>query len=173
METGTYPTPPDSPRMELAEEAVELAALAWFELLGWRSVPGDYLAPDGPMGARSDYREAILEPELRSAIASLNPDATAEMVNAAVLRIKASQSQDLVENNRLFHPFLVSGVPVEVNEKGTTRTIGIRIVDQENPQPRGGQRAGHRGVDRPRSRHQSPCGASDGTRTVAGRGRLL
>lgn len=130
----TLPLPPDSPSMGLAEEAVELAALSWFELLGWRSVPGDYLAPDGPMGARADYREAILEPELRSAIASLNPEATADMVNAAVLKIKASQSQDLVENNRLFHPFLVSGVPVEVNEKGTTRTIGIRIVDQENPQ---------------------------------------
>ncbi|HRI90517.1 MAG TPA: type I restriction endonuclease subunit R [Accumulibacter sp.] len=129
----TLPLPPDGPSMGLAEEAVELAALSWFELLGWRSVPGDYLAPDGPMGARADYREAILEPELRSAIASLNPEATADMVNSAVLKIKASQSQDLVENNRLFHPFLVSGVPVEVNEKGTTRTIGIRIVDQENP----------------------------------------
>lgn len=129
----TYTMPPDGKRTELAEEAVELAALSWFELLGWRSVPGDYLAPDGPMGARADYREAILEPELRSAIASLNPEATADMVNAAILKIKASQSQDLVENNRLFHPFLVSGVPVEVNEKGSTRTIGIRIVDQDKP----------------------------------------
>ncbi|MBB2715657.1 UNVERIFIED_ORG: type I restriction enzyme R subunit [Rhizobium etli] len=131
--SDTYSTPLDSPRMELAEEAVELAALAWFELLGWRSVSGDYLAPDGPMGARADYREAILEPELRSAIASLNPEATADMVDSAVLKIKASQSQDLTENNRLFHPFLVSGVPVEVNEEGTTRFVGIRIVDQDNP----------------------------------------
>jgi type I restriction enzyme, R subunit len=131
---GTYPLPPEGQPMGLAEEAVELAALSWFELLGWRSVPGDHLAPDGPIGARTDYREAILEPELRSAIATLNPEATADMVNAAVLKIKASQSQDLVENNRLFHPFLVSGVPVEVNEKGATRTVGIRIIDQENPQ---------------------------------------
>jgi len=128
-----YASPPNSMRRELAEEAVELAALSWFELIGWTSVPGDYLAPDGPMGARSDYREAILEPELRSAIASLNPDATAEMVNAAVLQIKASASQDLIENNRQFHPFLVSGVPVDIHEKGTTRTVGIRIIDQENP----------------------------------------
>ena len=129
----TLPFPPDSPRMELAEEAVELAALSWFELIGWKVMPGDYLAPDGPMGARADYREAILEAELRSAIASLNPEATASMVNSAVLKIKALQSQDLVENNRLFHPFLVSGVPVEVNERGETRTIGIRLLDQDNP----------------------------------------
>ncbi|MER9740574.1 type I restriction endonuclease subunit R [Mesorhizobium sp. M0187] len=129
----TYTAAPETPRLELAEEAVELAALSWFELIGWKSVPGGYLAPDGPMGARTDYREAILEPELRSAIASLNPEATADMVNAAVLKVKSSPSQDLTENNRLFHPFLVSGVPVEINEKGTTRTIGIRIIDQENP----------------------------------------
>ena len=32
------------------EEAVELAALSWFELIGWRSVPGDYLAPGGRAG---------------------------------------------------------------------------------------------------------------------------
>lgn len=130
---GTYAAPPDQPRLDLAEEAVELAALSWFELLGWSSVPGDYLAPGGPMGARSDYREAILEPELRSAIASLNPEATADMVNSAVLKIKSSPSQDLVENNRLFHPFLVTGVPVEVHDKGETRTVGIKIIDQENP----------------------------------------
>jgi type I restriction enzyme, R subunit len=128
-----FPLAPESPRSELAEEAVELAALSWFELIGWKSVPGDQLAPDGPMHARADYREAILEPELRSAIASLNPDATADMVNAAVRMIKASQSQDLFENNRLFHPFLVSGVPVEINEKGISRTVGIKIIDQENP----------------------------------------
>ncbi|WP_316171513.1 MULTISPECIES: type I restriction endonuclease subunit R [unclassified Bradyrhizobium] len=129
----TYATPSDTPRMELAEQAVELAALSWFELIGWKSLPGDHLAPDGPMGARADYREAILEPELRSAIALLNPEATSDMVDSAVIKIKASQSQDLIENNRLFHPFLVSGVPVEVNEKGTTRTVGIRIIDQERP----------------------------------------
>jgi len=129
----TYSLPADSPRLELAEEAVELAALSWFELLGWKTVPGDYLSPAGPMGARADYRDAILEPELRSAIASLNPHATAAMVDDAIRKIRTSPSQDLVENNRLFHPYLVSGVPVEVNEKGETRTVGIRLLDQENP----------------------------------------
>ena len=38
------------------EEAVELAALSWFDLIGWRTVAGDYLAPDGPIGARTSYR---------------------------------------------------------------------------------------------------------------------
>lgn len=128
-----YTLPTDTKRLELAEEAVELAALSWFELIGWKAVPGDYLAPDGPMGARSDYRQTILEPELRSAIASLNPDATAAMVDAAIRTVMGIPSQDLIENNRLFHPFLVSGIPVEVNERGETRTVGLRILDREDP----------------------------------------
>src|SRR3984957_18787833 len=66
------------------EEAVELAALSWFELIGWRTVSGDYLAPDGPMGARTSYKQAVLEPELRSALATLNPDATPTMIDSAV-----------------------------------------------------------------------------------------
>ena len=39
------------------EEEVEQAALAWLEELGWPVLPGDYLAPDGPTVARSDYRD--------------------------------------------------------------------------------------------------------------------
>lgn len=129
----SYGLPAETRRLELAEEAVELAALSWFELIGWKSIPGDYLAPDGPMGARTDYRQAILEPELRSALASLNPDATAAMVEAAMRKILAVPSQDTIENNRLFHPFLVSGVPVEINDCGETRTVGLRLLDRENP----------------------------------------
>jgi type I restriction enzyme, R subunit len=117
----------------LREEAVELAALSWFELIGWRTVPGDYLAPDGAMGARTTYRQAVLEPELRSALATLNPDATPSMIDAAVRTVLATPSQDLVENNRAFHPLLASGVPVEVNRDGESRTIGLRLLDRANP----------------------------------------
>lgn len=115
------------------ESHVELAALAWFDLIGWRTLPGDQLAPDGKMGARTDYRQAVLEPELRSALATLNPDATPAMIDAAVCTVLAASSQDLLENNRAFHPLLASGVPVEINHDGESRTIGLRLLDRENP----------------------------------------
>lgn len=112
------------------EEAVELAALSWFELIGWRTVSGDYLAPDGPMGARTSYRQAVLEPELRSALATLNPEATPAMIDAAVRTVLATSSQDVIDNNRTFHALLASGVPVEISHEGETRTIGLRLVDR-------------------------------------------
>jgi type I restriction enzyme R subunit len=117
----------------LREEAVELAALSWFELIGWRSVPGDYLAPGGPSGARSTYRQAVLEPELRSALATLNPEAAPTMIDVAVRAVLAAPSQHLVENNRAFHPLLASGIPVDITENGERRTVGLRLLDRANP----------------------------------------
>jgi type I restriction enzyme R subunit len=85
------------------------------------------------MGARITYKQAVLEPELRSALATLNPDATPSMIDAAVRTVMATPSQDIIENNRVFHPLLASGVPVEVNRDGETRTIGLRLLDRSNP----------------------------------------
>jgi type I restriction enzyme R subunit len=131
--TDLYPISSSPSVSGFREEAVEVAALSWFELIGWKTVPGDYLAPDGAMGARTSYKQAVLEPELRSALATLNPDATPAMIDAAVRTVLATPSQDVVENNRSFHPLLASGVPVEINENGETRTIGLRLLDRATP----------------------------------------
>ena len=127
-----FPLSGTSSSHSVREEAVELAALSWFDLIGWRTLPGDYLAPDGPLGARSDYRQCVLEPELRSALATLNPDATPAMIEAAVRAVLDVPSQELKENNRAFHPLLASGVPVEIVENGETRTVGLRLLDRED-----------------------------------------
>lgn len=131
--TDRNPVATSRPAAGLREEAVELAALSWFELIGWKTVPGDYLSPEGPMGARTSYKQAVLEPELRSALATLNPDASPAMIDAAVRTVLATPSQDVIENNRVFHPLLASGVPVEVNQDGETRTIGLRLLDRGDP----------------------------------------
>ncbi len=127
-----YPIIVSSTSSSLREETVELAALSWFELIGWKTVPGDYLAPDGPMGARASYHDAILEPELRGALARLNPEATPAMIDAAIRAVRAAPSQDALENNRVFHPLLATGVLVEVNRDGQTRTIALRLLDRAN-----------------------------------------
>ena len=125
-------SPPTEPKTA-DESTVELAALSWFELIGWRTVPGADLAPDGKLGARTSYRQAILEPELRSALATLNPKASPSAIDAAIRTILAAPSQDLLENNRAFHPFLASGVPVEITENNETRTIALRLLDRADP----------------------------------------
>jgi type I restriction enzyme R subunit len=128
-----YPAPSLSRISSFYEEEVEQAALAWLEELGWRVLPGDYLAPDGPAAARSDYRETILVPELRQALETLNPQATPAMIDQAVRAVLAAPSADLIENNRAFYRLLVEGVSVDRQVGGERLTTNLRLVDPHDP----------------------------------------
>jgi len=120
-------------RVRLDEEAVELAALSWLDLAGWRVVRGADLAPGGRLDARRDWRDAILTAELRAGLARLNPDADATMVETALATARASPSGDLLENNRAFHKLLVEGVPVAFRDAdGVTRTKPLRVVASDD-----------------------------------------
>ena len=55
------------------------------------------------------------------------------MIDAAVRTVIATPSQDVIDNNRAFHPLLASGIPVEINRDGETRTIGLRLLDRDDP----------------------------------------
>lgn len=116
-------------RVRLDEEAVELSALSWLDLAGWRVVRGADLAPGGRLDARTDWRDAILTAELRAGLSRLNPSADDTMVETALAAIRASPSGDLLENNRAFHKMLVEGVPVAFRDAdGATRTMPLRLV---------------------------------------------
>ncbi|WP_336950704.1 type I restriction endonuclease subunit R [Sphingobium aromaticivastans] len=127
----TYPTGSTPSANRFNEGAVELAAMSWLDLIGWRVLPGDYLAPGGPMSARADYRQTVLEGQLRDALATLNPDATSSMVETAMRAVLAAPTQNLLANNRAFHELLTFGVPVELNENGESRTVRLRLIDQK------------------------------------------
>lgn len=129
----SYPAPSPSGLSSFYEEEVEQAALAWLEELGWRVLPGDYLAPEGPTGARNDYRETILVPELRQALQTLNPQAAPAMIDQAVRAVLAAPSADLIVNNRAFHRLLVEGVSVDRQVGGERLTTNLRLVDRDNP----------------------------------------
>ena len=124
---------PHRDRVRLDEEAVELAALSWLDLAGWRVVRGADLAPGGRLDARTDWRDAILIAELRAGLARLNPDADETMVETALAAVRASPSGDLIENNRAFHKLLVEGVPVAFRDAdGATRTVPLRLVASDD-----------------------------------------
>jgi type I restriction enzyme R subunit len=117
----------------LDEEAVELSALSWLDMAGWRVVRGSDLAPGARLDARADWRDAILTAELRAALTRLNPDADATMIETALAAVRASPSTDLPENNRAFHTLLVEGVRVGFRDaEGLTRTKPLRLVASDD-----------------------------------------
>jgi type I restriction enzyme R subunit len=130
-----YEQPGALPNLGFREEAVELAALAWFEALGWRTLEGSYLAPDGPGAPRGGYRDVVLLSRLEDAIARLNPDLGAEGQNQVVRAVLNVESQDLLEQNRRLMRLLRDGVDVEVQDpRHGHRTRKARLVDFDAPE---------------------------------------
>jgi type I restriction enzyme R subunit len=126
----TYEQTSALPNLGFREEAVELAALAWFEALGWRTLEGSYLAPDGPGAPRGDYRDVVLLSRLEDAIARLNPDLGAEGQSQVIRAVLNVESQDLLEQNRRIMRLLRDGVDVEVQDaKHGLQTRKARLID--------------------------------------------
>ena len=118
----------------LSESDVEAAALDWLEGLGWRTVHGPDIGPDGPDTERSDYSQVVLERRLRDALADLNPGMTAEALDDALRRLTSPEGSILEARNRSFHRMLVDGVSVERRaEDGSIRGAQVRILDFDNP----------------------------------------
>ena len=119
-------------RVRLDEEAVELAALSWLDLAGWRVVRGADLSPGGALEVRKDWRDALLEGELEAALGRLNPAADKSMIDTAMASVRASVSADLIENNRAFHKLVVEGVKVSYQDTSGPRTVSLRLIAEDD-----------------------------------------
>lgn len=117
------------------EAAVESAAMAWLEVVGWRTLDGTYLAPDGPGAPRGSYADVVLLSRLEDALFKLNPDVGSDGITAALRKIQDVESQDLLDQNRRMMRLMRDGVDVETNhpEHGVI-TRKVRLFDLERPE---------------------------------------
>jgi type I restriction enzyme R subunit len=130
-----YEQPSILPNLGFREEAVELAALSWLRALGWQTLEGSYLAPDGPGAPRGDYREVLLLSRLEDAIARLNPDLGADGFGQVIRAVLNVESQDLLEQNRRVMRLLRDGIDVEVQDvKHGLHTRKARLLDFDDPE---------------------------------------
>lgn len=116
----------------MTENLLETTALAWFAELGYRTLYGPDLAPDGAAPEREDYRQTILVGRLRQALERVNPGVAAEGIDEAMRQILNTPSPDLMTNNRAFHRLLTDGVDVEIaapEEYGGTQYAKVWLFD--------------------------------------------
>jgi type I restriction enzyme, R subunit len=92
------------------ESVVEQAVLDWLEGVGWQVRNGAEIAPGEPGAERGDYRQVILEQQLRDALALLNPALPAEAQEDAFRKLTRPEGVELVARNRAVHRLLVDGV---------------------------------------------------------------
>jgi type I restriction enzyme R subunit len=91
------------------ESIVEDATLSWFEGLGYSNLYGPAIAPGEPASERSSHADVLLISRLRSALARINPTIPEDAREDAIRKLLRSEHPNLIENNRRFYRYLVSG----------------------------------------------------------------
>ncbi|QYG95314.1 type I restriction endonuclease subunit R [Iamia sp. SCSIO 61187] len=117
----------------MTEGVVEEACLGYFQALGYQTLPGPAIGPDGPAPERTSWDDVVLERRLRDAVARINPDLPAGAVDHVVTRVRRAESQSAIAENERVHRLLVEGVPVEHRVDGAVRTSLAWLVDWEDP----------------------------------------
>jgi type I restriction enzyme R subunit len=123
-----------SPDSEAA--LVELPACDLLAGMGWAVLDAsqETFGAAGTLG-RTDVREAVLVPRLRSALVRLNPGLPAEGIAAAIEALTRDRSGlALVAANREVYALVKDGVPVVVPDpRGGRQTVRAVVVDWRQP----------------------------------------
>ncbi len=125
-----------------SEDALELATMALFKDLGWKTVRATHEAfsPDRatatkPYLGRANQSEVVLRAPLRQALVSLNPDLPAEALDRAIDELTRSRTaMSLARANREIYHLLKNGVKVPYrDEKKEPHLATVRIIDWQQP----------------------------------------
>ncbi|WP_020485776.1 type I restriction endonuclease subunit R [Methylomonas sp. MK1] len=117
----------------MTEDQLEQEALGWLAEVGYSTLYGPNLAPDGESPERGSYLQVLLVERLRSAIARLNPAIPLVAREDALQQVLNLEVPGLLAANRHFHRLLVNGVPVEYQKDGDTRGDRVRLIDFAEP----------------------------------------
>ena len=121
--------------MPILEDDLEQAVLQELRLIGYETVYGPEISMDGEVPERESYETVILEDRLIQALRRLNPERSQTALRDAVRSLQV-ESGTLLEKNRRFHSFLISGIPVREQDKvsGEVTDCRCRLIDFSNPE---------------------------------------
>jgi len=118
----------------LSESALEETLLAQFRALGYGTVAGDRIDPDGKYPEREGHDEVVLRKRFEDAMSRLNPGLPLEARQEAIRKVLQSELPVLLEENRRLHRYLTDGVEVEYDGPDGLVTAGVvRLVDFDYP----------------------------------------
>jgi type I restriction enzyme R subunit len=119
----------------LDESQVELAALEWFQGLGYEVRHGQDIAPGEAFAERDSYEQVVLAGRLKGAVDRLNPHIPAEAREEAVRKVMRPDGPSLIANNHQFHRWLVEGIAVSFQgDDGTLKHDQLRLAELDPTQ---------------------------------------
>ncbi|EGR1332158.1 type I restriction endonuclease subunit R [Vibrio parahaemolyticus] len=120
----------------ITEDQLEQQCLDWFKELGYQYQNGYDIAPDGDTPERENYQQVTLQARLVSALETLNPNVPSDTLIEVAKTVATPQTPVLIKNNKLFHQYLIEGVPVEYSvmeqEQWVTKHTHVRLIDFDN-----------------------------------------
>nr|AXQ86861.1 type I deoxyribonuclease HsdR [Escherichia coli] len=85
------------------------------------------------MPERENYQQVTLQARLVSALETLNPNVPSDTLIEVAKIVATPQTPVLIKNNKLFHQYLIEGVPVEYSvmeqEQWVTKHTYIHHID--------------------------------------------
>jgi len=112
------------------ESIVEKAALAWFEVLGYRTATGADISPGSETPLRDSHEDVVLLSRLRSALRKINDHLPEDAIEQAMRFVSRPPEPTLAQNNRWFHRLLTDGIDVEYRTSdGNSRGDKAWLVD--------------------------------------------
>lgn len=118
--------------MSITEAQLEQVCLDWFQAIGYDTVCGYDIAPDGNSSERENYQQIILFDRLLSRLQIINPQIPLPVLERVAQQIAKPETPILLKNNRAFHRQLLEGVKVDYQEHGEAKTDYARLIDFTN-----------------------------------------
>lgn len=109
---------------KIFESTIEEFVIELLENQGWQ-----YLSPEDQENERTDLGQVVLKNRLKRAIDTLNPTIAEEAKEQALRSVLNLPSQNLMDNNEVFHRLLTEGIEVEVMGADGIRGDKVRLVD--------------------------------------------
>lgn len=117
------------------ENVVEEAALEYFRQLGYKTLWGPGIAPDGEAPERADWNDVLLRSRVRDALQRINPNFDDEVIAKALVVLDRAESQHPLAENQRVHRLITQGIPVEHRlADGSIRTSLLWLIDYDNPE---------------------------------------
>ncbi|MDY0386071.1 MAG: type I restriction endonuclease subunit R [Methanolobus sp.] len=114
------------------EDQLEQLCLDWFREKDWEVIYGPDIAYDSASPERSDHYEVVLKRYLREALLRINENLPQGAIEQALGLVLKPAGLDLNLNNRVFHRYLLEGVPVEYRRDDRVVHDRAFLIDFDN-----------------------------------------
>ena len=92
----------------------------------------EYLSPEEQEEERQSLSEVVLKKRLKRAVDNLNPSVSEDAREQAFKQVLNSPSQNLIDNNEVFHKMLTDGITVEYMGEQGIRGDTVRLIDYDD-----------------------------------------